>query len=153
MHSYKCRIFIMWIPIFRNTIFILKCDSDITLRWRHNEHDGVSNHRFDYLLSRLVSPDQRKHQSSASLTFVRVIHRWLVNSQHKGPVTRKSFPFDDVIMICVLLPDCHLPHSADIEIELLRCEKQRPHIRQLATELVGERIKTVVVNDGWCYTY
>ena len=42
--------------------------------------------------------DQRKHQSSASLAFVRGIHRWPVNSPHKGSVTRKMFPFDDVIM-------------------------------------------------------
>ena len=42
--------------------------------------------------------DQRKHQSSASLAFVRGIHRRPVNSPHKGPVTRKMFPFDDVIM-------------------------------------------------------
>ena len=40
---------------------------------------------------------QRKHQSSASLAFVRGIHRWPVDSPHKGPVTRKMFPFDDVI--------------------------------------------------------
>ena len=38
--------------------------------------------------------DQRKHQSSASLAFV----WWPVNSPHKWPVTRKMFPFDDVIM-------------------------------------------------------
>ena len=42
--------------------------------------------------------DQRKHQSSASLAFVRGIHRGPVNSLHKGSVTRKMFPFDDVIM-------------------------------------------------------
>ena len=42
--------------------------------------------------------DQRKQQSSASLVFVRGIHRWSVNSPLKGPVTRKMFPFDDVIM-------------------------------------------------------
>ena len=42
--------------------------------------------------------DQRKHQSSASLAFVRGIHRWPVNSPHKGPVMQKMFPFDDVIM-------------------------------------------------------
>ena len=42
--------------------------------------------------------DQRKHQSSASPAFVRGIHRWPVNSPHKGPVTRKMFPYDDVIM-------------------------------------------------------
>ena len=43
--------------------------------------------------------DQRKHQSSASLAFVRWIHRWPVNSPHKWPVTRKKFPFDDVIVL------------------------------------------------------
>ena len=42
--------------------------------------------------------DQRKHQSSASLAFVRGIHRWPVNSLHKWPATREMFPFDDVIM-------------------------------------------------------
>ena len=42
--------------------------------------------------------DQRKHQSFASLAFVRGIHRWLLNSPYKGPVTREMFPFDDVIM-------------------------------------------------------
>ena len=42
--------------------------------------------------------DQRKHESSASPAFVRGIHRWPVNSPHKGPVTWKMFPFDDVIM-------------------------------------------------------
>ena len=42
--------------------------------------------------------DQGKHQSSASLAFVRGIHRWPVNSPHKGPVTQKMLPFDDVIM-------------------------------------------------------
>ena len=45
--------------------------------------------------------DQRKHQSAASLAFVRGIHRGPVNSPHKGPVTRKMFPFDDVIMYCI----------------------------------------------------
>ena len=43
--------------------------------------------------------NQRKHQSSASLAFVRGIHRGPVNSPHKGPVTRKMFLFDDVIML------------------------------------------------------
>ena len=42
---------------------------------------------------------QRKYQSSAWLAFVCGIHRWPVNSPHKGPVTRKMFPFHDVIMI------------------------------------------------------
>ena len=48
--------------------------------------------------------DKKKHQSSASLAFVWRIHRWPVNSPHKWPVTRKMFPFDDVIMVtCKML--------------------------------------------------
>ena len=43
--------------------------------------------------------DQRKHQSSASLAFVLGNSPGPVNSAHKGPVTRKMFPFDDVIMM------------------------------------------------------
>ena len=42
--------------------------------------------------------NQRKHQSSVSLTFVRGNHRWPVDSLHKGPVTQKRFSFDDVII-------------------------------------------------------
>ena len=40
---------------------------------------------------------QREHESSALLPSVRGIHRWPVDSPHKGPVTRKMLPFDDVI--------------------------------------------------------
>ena len=43
--------------------------------------------------------DQRKHQRSVTLAFVRGIHRGPVNSPQKWPVTRKMFPFDDVIMV------------------------------------------------------
>ena len=61
-----------------------------------------------YLITSLTSvystvyscAEQRKHQSSASLAFVWGIHRWPVNSPHKGPVTRKMFTFDDVMMKC-----------------------------------------------------
>ena len=49
--------------------------------------------------------DQRKYQSSASLAFVRGIHRWPVNSPHKWPVMRRMSPFDDVIMFFVLCDD------------------------------------------------
>ena len=43
--------------------------------------------------------DQRNHQSSVSLAFVRGIRRWPVNFPHKWPVTWKMFPFDDVPMV------------------------------------------------------
>ena len=42
--------------------------------------------------------DQRKHQSSVSLAFVRGIHRSSVYSTQNGPETRKMFPFDDAII-------------------------------------------------------
>ena len=45
---------------------------------------------------------QRKHQSSITLAFVWEIHRWPVNSPHRGPVTWKIFPFDDVITLPML---------------------------------------------------
>ena len=72
--------------------------------------DSDSSERCNVTMTTMASPitvvysivysdaDQRKHQSSPSLTFVRGIHRWPVNSPHKWPVTRKKFPFDDVIM-------------------------------------------------------
>ena len=70
-------------------------ESRVALQWRHNEPDWVSNHQpHDCLLN--SGANQRKHQSSASLAFVRGIHLWPLNSPHKGPVTRKLFPFDDV---------------------------------------------------------
>ena len=53
--------------------------------------------------------DQRKHKSSASLAFVRVIHRWPVNSPHKWPVTRNMFPLDDVIMSRTRISPCITP--------------------------------------------
>ena len=73
-----------------------------------------SNHCSDVVMSAMASQitsltivystvysgaDQRKHQSSAPLAFVRGITRLPVNSPHRGPVTRKMLPFDDVIMV------------------------------------------------------
>ena len=70
-----------------------------SLRWRHNECDDISNYQLAIVYSNVYSGvDQRKHQSSTSLAFMRAIHQWTVNSPHKGPVTRKIFSFDDVII-------------------------------------------------------
>ena len=71
-----------------------------------NHYDDVT---MSLMASQITSPtivcsivysgaDPRKHQSSASLAFVRGIHRGPVNSPHKWPVTRKKFPFGDVII-------------------------------------------------------
>ena len=86
--------------------------------------------------------DQRKHQSPASLAFVRGIHRGPVNSPHKWPVMRKMFPFNDVIM--------RRPHSlpgreasAPLQIQSMiyvcisLCIQYRPIIDRVITIPVG----------------
>ena len=47
--------------------------------------------------------DERKHQISASLALVSRNHQWPVNSPHKGPVTRKMFPLDNLVLSCFVL--------------------------------------------------
>ena len=76
------------------------------LLWRHNGHYDVSNHQpHERLLNRLFRRrSAKKNQSTASLAFVREIHRGPVNSPHKWPVKRKKFPFDDVIMLHSSMP-------------------------------------------------
>ena len=90
-------------------------DNIVILRWP--QYGRLSNgcwmHYSDIIMSAIASQitgvsfvclsvcsdaDQKTHQSSASLAFVRGIYRWPVNSPHKGPVKWKMFPFDDVIM-------------------------------------------------------
>ena len=76
-------------------------DLPLYKQWRNNGRDDVSNHQphLSLVYSIVYSgADQRKRKSSASLAFVWGIHQWPVNYQHKKPVTRKMFPFDDVIM-------------------------------------------------------
>ena len=90
------KIGVKWTPLltpFDNSL-------SASLQWLNNGHDGVSNHQPHYcLLNRLLGRRSKKHtQSSASLAFAWGIHRGPVNSPHKRPVTRKMFPFDDVII-------------------------------------------------------
>ena len=77
--------------------------SDVIMRAIASQLTGVS-----IVYSVVCSgTDKRKQQSFASLAFMRRIHQSPVNSPHKGPVTRKMFPFDDVAMetalVCALL--------------------------------------------------
>ena len=72
-------------PIHYSDIIMSSVASQITVVW--NIYSTVCS-----------GADERRHQSSASLAFVRGIHRGPVNSLHKGSVTRKMYPYDDVIM-------------------------------------------------------
>ena len=78
------------------------------LQSRQNGCDGV------WIIYSTVCSDagQRKHQSPASLAFV-----WgIVNSPHKGPVTQKIFPFDDVIIHSLFSRDdlWHFPSEVQL---------------------------------------
>ena len=104
---------------------------------RHRYHHNFNHNYGDVIMGAIASQitsltivcstvysdaDQRKYQSSASLAFVRGIHRAPVNSPHKWPVTRRMFPFDDVIMtvittviIFVLIITKHAYHNQQLK--------------------------------------
>ena len=72
----------------------------ITLQWRHNDHDSVSNHQPHGRLFNRLFRRRSKKTSKLRVTGLCVGNSpGPVNSPHKGPVTRKMLPFDDVIMI------------------------------------------------------
>ena len=71
----------------------------LPLHWRHNDHDGASNHQpHSCLLNRLFRRRSKK-TSKLRVTGLCVGNSpGPVNFPHKGSVTLKMFPFDDVIM-------------------------------------------------------
>ena len=73
----------------------------MSLRWRHNDHPGVSNHQpHGCLLNRLFRRRWKKTSKLRVTGLCAGNSPGPVNSPHKGPVTRKMFLFDDVI-VCV----------------------------------------------------
>ena len=90
-----------------------KAAKRLTLHWRHKGHDGVTNHQpHGCLLNRLFRRRSKK-TSKLRVTGLCVENSpGPMNSPHKGPVTRKMFPFDDVIMDC--LPDFFLKTIVNI---------------------------------------
>ena len=113
------------------------CNSFGALQWCHNEHNGVSNNRNldclpNYLLRRRSNKTRKKQESSTLLAFVWEIHRWPVDSPHKGPVTWKWFPFDDVIIGSdwLYLPDFHMICNYLTVLEVTRIAALTMTIRQ-----------------------
>ena len=128
-------------------MFLWTChDSDVTraswrLKWTAGNPSKASHywtflwrHYDDVIMSTIASQitsltivystiysgaNQSKHQSSASLAFVWGIHREPVNPPHKWPVTRKMFPFDDVIMIYWWTMDS--PHKKPVMWKTFQC--------------------------------
>ena len=78
---------------------------NIHFRWCDHYNDVIMRTMASQITSLAIvystvytGTDEINFQNSASMAFVRGIHWWPVNSPHKGPVTRKMFPFGDVIM-------------------------------------------------------
>ena len=86
--------------------------------------------------------DQRKHQSSASLAFVRGIHRGPVNSTHKWSFTREMFPFDDVIMDWTTIAEWRPPLVHGTLPGCLVCYKCQSTIN------ISRRIKSMIYNTA-----
>ena len=102
------------------------CELYSTLQWLHNELDCPSYHRrLDCLLKRFSYTCQRKHQSSASLAFVRGTHWRPADSPHKGPVTREYFHLmtSSWTMYCRVQPmmsisNCHSQKNVALWVEV-----------------------------------
>ena len=95
-----------------NTYIIHSHNSMKTAAWETDANHYTQYHYRDVIMGAMasqitgasivntticLSAVQRKRQSSASRGFVRGFHQWPANSSHKGPITRKLFPFDNVI--------------------------------------------------------
>ena len=79
---------------------LLCFESKSSLPWRHNDHDGVSNHQpCGCLLNCLFRRRSKKTPKLRGNGLCVGNSPGPVNSPHKGPATRKMLPFDDVIMI------------------------------------------------------
>ena len=71
----------------------------LALQWRHNDLDCVSNHQPRGCLLKRLFRRRSKKTSKLRVTGLCVGNSpGPVKSPYKGPVTRKMFPFDDVIM-------------------------------------------------------
>ena len=79
-------------PFYIETSLIISHCNDVIMSVMVSQIAGCLRYHFFRRRS-------KKTWNSMSLFFVRGIHRWPVDSPHNGPVTRKMFPFDDVIMV------------------------------------------------------
>ena len=82
------------------TIWYCNNQHFFTIQWRHSGCDGFSNHRrLDCLFNHLL---RRRTNKTSKLWVIYLCeekpHQWPMDSLHKGPVTPKMFPFDDVIV-------------------------------------------------------
>ena len=98
-------------------------DYSSPLRWRHNDYDGVSNHQpHGCLLNRLFRRRSKKTPKLCVTGLCVGNSPGPLNSPHKWPVTRRMFPFDDVIMVRIA---CMSVIAGWLKSLWLRCKWER----------------------------
>ena len=113
---------VLIVNCFRRWLDACSAFLSFLLQWRHNGHTVFSNHRpLDCILKRLFRRKSKKTSKLRATGHCKGNHRWPVNSPHKWPVTRKMFPFDDVIMIsCKFKSQNKTFHSKALETAVHR---------------------------------
>ena len=107
--GHKCFIFFTWhmtqhshlMGVFTTSVLLVDVTENTCMHYNDVIMGAIESQITGLTIVNSVvysGADQRKHESSASLAFVQGLHRGSMNSLHKWPVTRKMFPFDDVIM-------------------------------------------------------
>ena len=107
-----------------------------TLQWCHNERDGIWNYQpHDCLLNHLFKALIKEN--------IKALCHWPlwgelpVNSPHKWPVTRKMFPFDDVIMMTNILSRSYVFLGCKQNIKVFHCRDYFPGARSPATMVLS----------------
>ena len=119
----------------------------VSLPWRHNGPDSVSNHQpHDCLLNRLFRRRWKK-TSKLRVTGLCVGNSpGPVNSPHKGPVTRKMLPFDDVIMV---LSSCYFVFCVRCRISpnIISEKKVNDKISEIAGDMSAISLPNKIHSD------
>ena len=91
--------FLSWRRVYNPVYIDMRRRYVVALLWRHNGHNSVSNHQpYDCLLRRLFRCRSKQTSKLRVTGLCAGNSPGPVNFPHKWPVTRKMFPFDDVIM-------------------------------------------------------
>ena len=120
------RKFVLWNCLIKVMAGAIPGTSQIfSLQWRHNEHNGISNHQPRYCLLKCLFRHKSKETSKLHVTE----GNSLVNSPHKGPVMQKMFPFDDIIMwkMLFVLMRKHRSLPLNFEPHICHCNQQLAH--------------------------
>ena len=125
----------------------------VTLQWRHNGRDGVSNHQPHHCLLNRLFKAQIKETSK------------LRDNGHcvgKWPITRKMFPYDDVIMFTSLFkfnshffckhPDSNHPVATKVSKSLMaRTKSRRDIIQHNSIELFQTKLNGSIIYKRWMH--